>query len=98
MGCGGGDPAAQKAMADEQKLFQIRRSEQGGLAAQLQSRIVQYVQQISAYKSQIRALEQQTALIEPERKGVKDLWDKDLVTISRLNQLERTNKNFASDQ
>ena len=84
------DPAAQKAMADEQKLFQIRRSEQGGLAAQLQSRIVQYVQQISAYKSQIRALEQQTALIEPERKGVKDLWDKDLVTISRLNQLERT--------
>lgn len=84
------DPAAQKAMADEQKLFQIRRSEQGGLAAQLQSRIVQYVQQISAYQSQIRALEQQTALIEPERKGVKDLWDKDLVTISRLNQLERT--------
>ena len=35
-------------------------------------------------------LKQQRKLIEPERQGVKDLWDKQLVTINRLNQLERT--------
>jgi HlyD family type I secretion membrane fusion protein len=84
------DASARQAMADEEKLFAIKRSEQAGLSAQLQSRIRQYEQQISAYEAQIRALEQQTALIEPERQGVKELWDKDLVTISRLNQLERT--------
>lgn len=84
------DPGARKAIADELKLFAIRRSEQSGMAAQLMARVRQYQQQIGAYEAQIRALEQQTALIEPERKGVKDLWDKDLVTISRLNQLERT--------
>lgn len=84
------DPAARQAMADEEKLFRIKRAEQSGLSAQLQSRIRQYEQQISAYEAQIKALEDQTALIEPERKGVKELWDKDLVTISRLNQLERT--------
>ena len=84
------DPAAQQAMTDESRLFHIRQSEQAGLAAQLQSRIRQHRQQISAYQSQIRALEQQAALIEPERKGVKQLWDKGLVTISRLNQVERT--------
>lgn len=84
------DPAARGAMTDENKLFQIRQSEQAGLAAQLQLRIRQYRQQISAYDMQIRALKQQAALIEPERRGVRELWDKGLVTISRLNQLERT--------
>lgn len=84
------DPGARKAMADEQKLFSIRRGESGGMRAQLIARIGQYRQQIAGYNAQIGALRQQTALIEPERKGVKELWDKDLVTISRLNQLERT--------
>ena len=81
---------AAKAMADEQKLFRIRQSEQAGLAAQLDARIAQYDQQIVAQRSQIRSLEKQSVLIEPERKGVRELWDQDLVTISRLNQLERT--------
>jgi len=84
------DASARRAMADEEKLFRIKRAEQSGMSAQLQARIAQYQQQISAYEAQIKALEDQTKLIEPERKGVKELWDKDLVTISRLNQLERT--------
>jgi HlyD family secretion protein len=84
------DAGARKAMADEQKLFAIKRGEFGGIQAQLNARIGQYRQQIAGYNAQINALQQQTALIEPERKGVKELWDKDLVTISRLNQLERT--------
>ena len=41
-------------------------------------------------EAQITALRKQLTLIEPEREGVKDLWDKQLVTINRLNQLERT--------
>lgn len=85
-----GGPGAQQAMADERKLFAIRRTEQAGLIAQLQSRIRQYEQQIGAYRAQIGALDKQTALIDPERKGVDDLWKKGLVTISRRNQLERT--------
>lgn len=85
-----GGPGAQKAMADERKLFLIRRTEQAGLIAQLQSRVRQYEQQIGAYRAQIAALNKQTALIDPERKGVNDLWEKGLVTISRRNQLERT--------
>ena len=84
------DVSARQAMADQEKLFRIKRDEQSGMSAQLHARIDQYQQQISAYDAQIRALEDQTKLIEPERKGVKELWDKDLVTISRLNQLERT--------
>jgi HlyD family secretion protein len=85
-----GGPGAQQAMADERKLFAIRHDEQGGLVAQLQQRVRQYEQQISAYRAQIGALNKQTALIDPERQGVNDLWEKGLVTISRRNQLERT--------
>ncbi|PAX07773.1 HlyD family type I secretion periplasmic adaptor subunit [Sphingomonas lenta] len=84
------DPGARKALADEQKLFAIRQAEQAGIRAQLTARIAQNEQQIASYGAQINAMRQQTALIEPERKGVRDLWEKDLVTISRLNQLERT--------
>lgn len=84
------DPGARKAMADEEKLFRIRRSEQGGIRAQLTARIAQYGKQIDGYQAQIGALRKQTALIEPERASVKELWDKNLVTIARLNQVERT--------
>lgn len=84
------DAGARASIADEQKLFNIRRSENGGLRAQLAARVSQYHRQIQGYEAQISALRKQSALIEPERKGVKELWDKDLVTISRVNQLERS--------
>lgn len=84
------DPGARKAMADEQKLFSIRQSEQGGMRAQLSARVAQNRKQIDGYRAQIGALQKQAALIEPERASVKELWDKNLVTISRLNQIERT--------
>lgn len=82
--------SAAQAIADEQKLFNIRRAEQTQIRAQLQARLVQFVQQIEGYGAQIAALQRQRTLIEPERQGVRELWDKQLVTINRLNQLERT--------
>ncbi|WP_421848451.1 HlyD family type I secretion periplasmic adaptor subunit [Novosphingobium sp.] len=83
-------PSAAKAMADESRLFAIRQTEEAGLRAQLAARVQQYNEEIRGLESQIAALKQQRKLIEPERQGVKDLWDKQLVTINRLNQLERT--------
>ena len=45
---------------------------------------------IVGLQAQIVSLQRQRTLIEPERAAVKDLWDKQLVTINRMNQLERT--------
>lgn len=87
-------PGARKAMADEQHLFAIHRSEEAQLRAQLEARVVQLNQQIAGYNSQIGALRKQRSLIEPERRSVRELWDKQLVTISRLNELERTAADF----
>jgi HlyD family secretion protein len=87
---GANSASAAKAMADEQRLFAIRTSEAAGMRAQLTARVAQYGQQITGYRAQIASLRKQQALIEPERQSVKELWSKQLVTISRLNQLERT--------
>lgn len=87
---GSANPSAQKAMADEARLFSIRQTEEAGLRAQLAARMTQYNEEIHGIEAQISALRQQRKLIEPERLGVKELWDKQLVTINRLNQLERT--------
>lgn len=84
------DPGAQEAMEQQRRLFISRRSDQTQQRAQLNARVDQYQEQVSGYEAQITALKRQQALIEPELKGVQDLWTKGLVTISRLNQLERT--------
>jgi HlyD family secretion protein len=81
---------AQGAMADEQRLFDIRRQENVQLRAQLLSRIDQSKQNIRAIEAQISSLSSQRALIEPELRSVRELWDQKLVTISRVNQMERS--------
>ncbi len=80
---------ARRAMADERTLFSIRAAEFANFNGQLDAKIVQHEQEIVAYQQQISALQQQAALLGPERDGLRDLWEKKLVTIGRLNQLER---------
>lgn len=82
--------SARKAMTDERQLFVTRLSEQGQLRAQLAARVMQHTQQIRGLEAQIDSLQRQRALIGPELEGVRELWGKKLVTINRLNQLERT--------
>lgn len=81
---------AQQAMRDEMRLFNLRRAEQAQLQAQLVSRVAQIRQEIAGIDAQIASLRRQSDLIEPERAGVRELWEKDLVTISRMNQMERS--------
>jgi type I secretion membrane fusion protein, HlyD family len=84
------DPAAREAMAMASRRLQIKQSETSGLEAQLQQRVGQLNQQIVGFEAQIGALRRQQALIQPELEGVRKLWQRGLVTINRLNQLERT--------
>ena len=85
-----GDASARAAMAEEARLFRLRRQAIMGQKAQLSERINQLEQQIRGYQSQISASNRQSALIQPELEGVRSLWEKKLVTINKVNQLERT--------
>jgi HlyD family secretion protein len=71
-------------------MFYQRQREESLLRSQLATRIEQHQQEINGSEAQIASLRRQLALIEPERASVKELWDKQLVTINRMNQLERT--------
>lgn len=86
---GSNSPGAREAMEYERRLFSLRQVEEASLRTQLGTRVVQLQREISGYRVQIGAFNQQSALIEPERQGVKELWDRGLVTISRKNELER---------
>src|SRR3546814_15048128 len=84
------DASARRAMAGEQRLFDLRRTALTGEQAQLAERIQQFQQQIASYEAQIAANKKQTKLIEPEHKGERDVRKRKLVTINRLNEMERT--------
>lgn len=83
------DPNAAQAKADANRLLTLHRAETAAAQAQNSDRISQDNAAIRGFTTQIAALRQQRSLIEEERQGVHDLWQKRLVTISRMNQIER---------
>ena len=83
------DPDAPDLMRREQRLFELRRTERAGTLGLLNQRIQQYESEIQSYQAQIAATERQMALIEPELTGLRELHDKQLVTLNRVNTMER---------
>ncbi|HMK70084.1 MAG TPA: HlyD family type I secretion periplasmic adaptor subunit [Xanthobacteraceae bacterium] len=83
------DPAVKEAIASERKLFDLRRTARLGQKDQLHQRIQQLREQIGGLAAQQDAKSKETALIEQELAGVRDLWAKNLVQLNRLTSLER---------
>lgn len=83
------DPDVQDALASERKLFDLRRTTRLGEKDQLRQRIKELQEQISGLVAQEDAESKEAALIDQELQGVRDLWAKNLVQLSRLTSLER---------
>ncbi|MGA3307990.1 MAG: HlyD family type I secretion periplasmic adaptor subunit [Xanthobacteraceae bacterium] len=83
------DPDVKDALASERKLFDLRRTARIGQKDQLHQRIQQLREQITGLAAQQDAKTKETALIEQELTGVRDLWAKNLVQLNRLTSLER---------
>jgi HlyD family secretion protein len=83
------DPAVKEAFDSERKLFELRRTSRLGQKDQLQQRIKQLQEQITGLAAQQDAKAKETALIDQELAGVRDLWQKNLVQLNRLTSLER---------
>lgn len=77
------------AMMSERKLFELRRTARTGQKAQLRQRISQLDEEISGLAAQRDAKMKEVALIERELSGVRELFQKNLVQLNRLTQLER---------
>ncbi len=92
------DPDVKAIMANETKLFDVRVNGRAGQKAQLRERIVQLNEEIDGLSAQEKAKDQEINLVEKELSGVRDLYDKHLVQLSRLTTLERDAARLAGDR
>ncbi len=83
------DPEVARLIAGEAKLFELRRTAREGQKAQLAERASQLNEEIGGLTSQIVAKEREIELINEELVGVRELWEKKLVPIQRVNELDR---------
>ena len=92
------NPDANDAIDSERKLFALRRTARLGQKAQLQQRIEQLGQEVSGIVAQQAAKAQEIELINRELTGVRDLYSKNLVQLTRLTQLERDAARLAGER
>lgn len=83
------NPSAAAAMQAEARLFALRRAARQSELQQYDERISQTREQIAALAAQKSTNSRQIALIEPERDNLRTLYDRRLVTVNRLNEVER---------
>jgi HlyD family secretion protein len=83
------DPDVKSLVANEIKLFDVRSSGRAGQKAQLRERIAQLKEEIGGLEAQETAKTREIELIQKELVGVRELFAKNLVQISRLTVLER---------
>jgi HlyD family secretion protein len=83
------EPQVAAIIAGERKLFDLRQSARVGQKSQLRERIAQLREEIGGIAAQIKAKAQEIVLIQRELTGARDLWEKNLMPITKLTQLER---------
>jgi HlyD family secretion protein len=83
------DPDVKGLMASESKLFDVRVNGRTGQKAQLHERITQLSEEVEGMSAQVKAKDQEIALVQKELDGVRQLYDQHLIQISRLTTLER---------
>jgi HlyD family secretion protein len=83
------DPQVAHVIAGEQQLFALRQAARVGQKAQLRLRITQLEEEIGGLGLQADAKSQEIELIQRELKGVRELWEKKLMPITKLTTLER---------
>lgn len=80
---------AGRLMTAEQRLFELRRSARLGQKSQLEQRVAQLLEEISGVTTQADAKAREIDIIRRELDGVRDLYRKNLIQLSRLTALER---------
>jgi HlyD family secretion protein len=83
------EPAVADLLSEEKRLFELRRAARLGQQGQLKERIDQLREQIQGIADQVAAKQREIELIGQELKGVRELWQKNLIQITRVTALER---------
>jgi len=86
------------AIAGEEKLFEARRNARKGQRAQLGERVAQSNEEIRGLAAQQDSKQQEIKYITQELGGVNELYAKNLVSLSRLNTLQRDKARLEGEQ
>ena len=92
------DPDVVQIIDSERKLFDLRQTARSGQKAQLRQQIEQLNQEIVGMTAQQQAKKKETELITRELDGVRDLYKRNLVQLTRLTQLEREAARIEGEQ
>ena len=79
-----------ETIAEQRKLFELRRQSLSDSHYQMRERMAQIEQGSLALQAQITSVDRQRELFEKERQGIQSLYDRGLVTLPRYTQTERT--------
>ena len=82
-------PEAAEIMAEEKRLFSVRKAALDGRKAQLTERVNQLEQQIAGLAAAQQAKAQEIVWNDKELEAVRDSWSRQMVKISRLSDMER---------
>ena len=83
------DPAVARVISGETKLFELRRTSRAGEKSQLEERIAQLEEEIQGIEAQATAKAREIELIEKELGGLQTLFEKKLVPLTRITELQR---------
>ena len=83
------EPHVARLIEGEERLFHLRRTSRTGEQAQLKERVGQLTEEIRGLEAQIASKVQEIATIRKERASLEELFQKKLVTATRVNELDR---------
>ncbi len=92
------DPDAARIMSGEAKLFLHRIVSRTGQKDQMRQRIAQLRNEIDGLKQQLTAKDGERVIVARELVGVKDLFDRKLIQLTRLDALERDNTRISGER
>lgn len=82
--------SARLAIAEADRQFATRRALGNTEQQAIRERIVQAQQDVAATAAQLAGAENQRTFLTPELEALRSLYARQLVTVARVNQLERT--------
>ena len=83
------DTAVERILGGEHNLFALRRLAHIGQRKQLEQRIAELHQQVAGFLEQRQAKERELGIVSKEMIGVRDLFARNLVQITRIDALAR---------
>jgi len=87
-------PEVAKSIAEEAMLLKTRRSQRDGQRQQLTKRIEQFKEEIIGIKAQVVSRDEQVRLLGQELDGLRDLFNRNLVPMTRIMPVEREAANM----